>query len=48
MKYSLKLVYPDRTEPTKVIDAEDIKEIITSIQLNNDAIGFYIQKLDSK
>lgn len=49
-KYSLKVVYPNDTEPTKVLSNVRLEEVIKKAveideQHGRDAVGFYIERV---
>lgn len=49
MKWNLKIVYKDRTEPTKVVEGtfQEVVNKVTDLQkFDPDIEGFYISKAD--
>lgn len=47
MKYSLKVVFKNKTEPTTVLEKTDLNEVVKCAETEYpDATGYYIQKVE--
>lgn len=47
MKYSLKVVFKNKTEPTTVLEKTDLDEVVRCAENDYpDAVGYYIQKVE--